>query len=598
MGEVLTTEKQLAKNGLLELLQRSRFFCPAELGAETQKTAVASEIKRLCEASAFRPSRDYNTMTLAVDCKSWEHDTRTIRDILPRLVELHFWLQFRRQETGKIRGLPDDLYWQSALHNLGRTSFWRGTAGNENDKNPSGPRGHTALLARLAKTDFGRKLSVFGTRSRGACLNMVCLAALRIGYWRNSAAGLRNGFQRRGKHFTSDILRHRRSAKKTSVSTRLDVILSHIVCGSRKTRTKAAKLLVGRFCDLTTGLVHKCPRGKRAKAQLFLGPKLLLALVVFAKREKIPIGLQGNRFRETLTVPMDETGNPDAAIASLDSWDLQNKTPPRLPAAWGPGPPTFGSAEADDVTRRILRRTIKGLRSPQLVPDGASFVLSIRHDVDRTLGFDELERILNFEEARGIKSSWFFKPDTYDSTVARLLLERGCELGYHCSDAGTGDRGFAERLLAEFPGEAIGMTFHGGFGSFYWDGVTTLRRIARLGFTYAEWPADIFLHPRPWPWRKPELYLVASGVKIQSRPKFFEEHLHFIIGHHGHAVLENHPDLFNQKFAGTIDKLLDAGGAARLIGKHVEVCRSADTEVFRSFGQSESLGISSGAGAR
>jgi hypothetical protein len=66
-------------------------------------------------------------------------------------------------------------------------------------------------------------------------------------------------------------------------------------------------------------------------------------------------------------------------------------------------------------------------------PKGRSWALVLTHDVESTVGYRNLDLLLDLEQAAGYRSSWNFVPKRYavDDDVIRKLVEAGCEVGVH-----------------------------------------------------------------------------------------------------------------------------------------------------------------------
>lgn len=66
-------------------------------------------------------------------------------------------------------------------------------------------------------------------------------------------------------------------------------------------------------------------------------------------------------------------------------------------------------------------------------PDGKRFALVLTHDVETALGQSRCERLMNTEEAFGLRSSFNFVPERYpdDPALRRRLEEHGFEVGIH-----------------------------------------------------------------------------------------------------------------------------------------------------------------------
>jgi hypothetical protein len=551
------------------LLQRSRVLKNGDPASDESLDVVGARLAAEVRSRDFARSRTYKTTPLAVDCFTPGCLADSLRQFIGDLIHLHFQIQRRRWEAGKRLEEIDRLCLISALRGLRR--IWRDLRYQWD-----GPLEKMIdnVVQRSAISNNGA-LSVLRLSVKVAVLDFYCRAKLLAFHW-----GLHVATKNESAPVAVRRIAERLQRAAPGRKSQIDLLLFDMIFGARRIRETATRVIAESFMDRSTGLISQMPTETKGRRLWYTRPLLLLAMISLARREKLRTAPRPSVQMEALAEGKNPQGNDTDAVEFLSAWDLGNKTPPQLPCAWGPGPPTFQSQEADQTVAAILKSSFRALKNIGVVPEKAAFILSVRHDVDRPLLSTELDTIRKFENACGIKSTWFFKPETYDFAMATVLLQQDCEVGYHCSDARNGDGGFAQRLLAELGPSVTGVSFHGGFGSFYWEGISTLQQLAELGFSYAEWPSDIFMHPRPWPWEQPRLYLTPPGIKIQSRPEFFQKHLDFTVKHRGHVIIENHPDLFDQSVRDTISRLLDAGGAPRYIAQHVEVCRLADREAF------------------
>ncbi len=175
--------------------------------------------------------------------------------------------------------------------------------------------------------------------------------------------------------------------------------------------------------------------------------------------------------------------------------------------------------------------------------DEGPFTLAIRHDVDRQLTADQVDRHLALERRFGCRSSWYFKEETFDAALAGRLRDAGCEIAYHAALLTSGDDGFAGRLAA-WLGKPPGLTHHGGLGSEFFRGRSSLDAAAALGVAYAEQPVGVRSHPCLWPtadggW----LPLTPMPLKIDVFPERVPAQLEQVAVPGALVIVENHPDL-------------------------------------------------------
>jgi hypothetical protein len=194
----------------------------------------------------------------------------------------------------------------------------------------------------------------------------------------------------------------------------------------------------------------------------------------------------------------------------------------------------------------------------ELWPSGFHGALSIRHDYDRPITRDQLDRMLIFYAERGIRSTWFLlvdKPPPRDQIDALLAL--GHEVALH-SVAST---------LQEFLGEAVrfrqltgvsarGFTCHGGIGSSGHLALTHNRWAIGAGMDYGEMIGRCRGLPH-------QLVQIVAGVPVPS--PFMVQNCHHsldlttrpeghlldslqaevpgLLAEGGHVTIMNHPDI-------------------------------------------------------
>lgn len=303
----------------------------------------------------------------------------------------------------------------------------------------------------------------------------------------------------------------------------------------------------------------------------YLSPLVPLALVCAAERLGMP-----------LTSPGRSIGKPTPPEGdSLDDWLVYAErllTPPELPIALEPQRP---NAHASTVVRSITRTAISATidRSGWAVavlpaPPSATFVLSIRHDVDRPFRPEHAERLLSMHERFGRCTSVYFRPSTFDDGAATELRDAGCELGLHLSQWDDAHRELLDRLRT-LVGGSVGVTYHGGLGSRYWRGLRSVRADLGLGAAYTELLHEWYPDPRPVRLGPSSIMATPLSVKVDAQPEWVDGHLQLVRDFRGHAILELHPDLPGESWERVITGCLAGGALPRRIIDHVENCRAA-----------------------
>lgn len=302
-----------------------------------------------------------------------------------------------------------------------------------------------------------------------------------------------------------------------------------------------------------------------AAGPLFIGAMIPLALGLTCERLKLP--------SDPPPEQADRPRLPEPSTTRLEAVRLADRlrTPPDLPASLDPLPPDgfLWSLETELVREAGF--------TPRAEPAGP-LILSIRHDVDRPLDGGSLDRILAWERSTGVRSSWYFKAETWREDLADRILHAGSEVGYHAAHIETGDHGFASRVLAHLQRSgrtAVGCTFHGGPGTTFWRGRASLDAASTLGFSYAEMLTEWFAHPYAVEAGGRTLMVTPPSVKFDAQPEWVEDHMRLIASRGGHAIIENHPDLFSDAFAAFIRSWMDRRAIVQTAGEHVEGCRKS-----------------------
>ncbi len=207
--------------------------------------------------------------------------------------------------------------------------------------------------------------------------------------------------------------------------------------------------------------------------------------------------------------------------------------------------------------------------APSPRPAERPFTLCVRHDVDRPLDSSDMRAHLDLEDSLGLRSTWFFKWETFDEGLGRELVARDREIGYHAELLSTGDDGFLARL-ARFLGHPVGLTFHRGLGSEAWRGRRSFLDASRLGVAYAELPVGMRGRPQLVPVGKDDwLPLTPLPVEPDVLPERARDHIDTLLAEHGMVVVENHPDLLPDRYRSLLTELAGHGPKRRTVGEAI-----------------------------
>lgn len=211
------------------------------------------------------------------------------------------------------------------------------------------------------------------------------------------------------------------------------------------------------------------------------------------------------------------------------------------------------TAMEDDLFAR-LAPALAGYPRSAVWPDGHPYCVCVRHDVDRALTTEDMERHLDLEESLGLKSTWFFKKETFDARKAEVIRRRDGEIGYHAEAVSTGDDGFVE-LLTGWLGGPPGVAYHFGFGSEAWRGRRSLQQAMDLGLRYAEMPIGSQARPAYFCSGDRLLPVTPLAVKFDEFPDRYRSHAAALVAASGLLIVENHPDLYSDEYAGFLAEL-------------------------------------------
>lgn len=117
-------------------------------------------------------------------------------------------------------------------------------------------------------------------------------------------------------------------------------------------------------------------------------------------------------------------------------------------------------------------------------PWGTSYVVTVRHDVDRILDDKQFKRILDFERKHGLAVSWFWIPGRLNQEhVTALEHEPNHEIGLHSVRLDRKPQEL-EHVSRAFSGRILGEAVHGSGDG--WLGHLSVRAAVEAGLLYAE----------------------------------------------------------------------------------------------------------------
>jgi hypothetical protein len=386
-------------------------------------------------------------------------------------------------------------------------------------------------------------------RASGACLNNS--EAMMCGKLRNSAAKLLS---------PSSVVR------KDPVATLMRQILM--------TNQGDERLFeeLGGFIDSATGIIYttQISGTKSSQRRMYVRPGILRFYLALARKNGIAV--PESKIAETVPLAR-ETGGAGMGVQQkagrVIGYGLALRQIPQLSDSYDPVDLDTSRLEFEEQ----LNSTLDGCFLARPEKRHLQLVLSIRHDVDRPLNKKEFCKIREFEKTYKLRSSWYFKSETFAEEWAESLIKEGAEIGYHASRVEDGDGGFAEHLKNKYPDSIIGCTFHGGFGSTYWRGLSSITAAIKLGYLYTENPADVFAHPYYHRLGSTGIYLTPAPVRLQSHPKHVSKHLKLLVKYRCHIILENHPDRFDKSFKDIVLSVLSSRPTLRTVGEHVNFCK-------------------------
>jgi ubiquinone/menaquinone biosynthesis C-methylase UbiE len=138
-------------------------------------------------------------------------------------------------------------------------------------------------------------------------------------------------------------------------------------------------------------------------------------------------------------------------------------------------------------------------------PDGARWVLGVRHDYDRELSAVEIDRILTLHRRAGSAATWYWRsryldgngiPGSERDVVARRVDRTGGqEVAHHTEQLWRGAEE-EQRAIERAIGRAVsGTCAHGDPNCFRWQGAPNLLWAERAGLSYSEFISHAHPHP-------------------------------------------------------------------------------------------------------
>ena len=112
----------------------------------------------------------------------------------------------------------------------------------------------------------------------------------------------------------------------------------------------------------------------------------------------------------------------------------------------------------------------------------------VRHDYDRRIDDDTLEKILNFYEEKKVKSTWFWLRKTFNKKQINEVIRRGHEVALHteahtCEDLVRLELNYLSNQCSFTP---LGATSHGGAGGVGYLGNKNIEWYRDSGMLYGE----------------------------------------------------------------------------------------------------------------
>jgi hypothetical protein len=526
-------------NAFERIVARSRLVLPGGRIKEQAREACLAELGNLADRIHLSPSRSYELRLTAVDCNRLPE---SLPHVAPLLIELYVQLLGRRAQVGQPINRDDAAILLLALREYSR---WAGEAVFCH-----------ALLFEGAAAILSAPVA--------QCIldNGDCPQSGEFPLFQTALETMKDCGEQPAR------------PRSDAVTTALLPLLAD---GAWRTPDIACRQL-SQYINPSNGLFGSM---KERIWQTYARP---LALLVLLKATEA-LGLQFTPLPREHVQPLSRrTGGAGMSRVErggrLSAFALRLLEPPVLPAAWKPG-----RLDLNPLT--IERRIAKVMRDSVAKIDGLVVsaypldtlgkpVLSVRHDVDRPLTRADLQRVRMLERRLGIRSTWYFKRETFDAGLARSLLDEGCEIGYHATSPPTGDAGFVEQLRAELGDAVAGCSFHGGFGSLYWNGAEAIAQIAALGFVYTESCSEVFADPYEWATERGSIYLVPGSIKVQSRPGTVAAHQLAVFDACGQAIIEDHPDRFDDALGEWLEASLAAGAVAKTVLEHVLAWQAID----------------------
>ncbi|MEW5722931.1 MAG: hypothetical protein AB1896_07475 [Thermodesulfobacteriota bacterium] len=200
-------------------------------------------------------------------------------------------------------------------------------------------------------------------------------------------------------------------------------------------------------------------------------------------------------------------------------------------------------------------------------PYGVDYCLTIRHDVDRLPDHGTFDRLVSWEERKGLGVSWYFIANRLDMGILERIKKAGHEIGLHAYKLG--DKGQEARLIESAAAVSIkGECPHQGGGADEWFGPLQLDYAAQCGFRYV---ITQFNHTHPFLFLSlaengevrshDEVWCLSFAGTVdkpgKSRESVYKSMAHDIafLEKGYHTLISNHPDM-NFEFLRDLEALL------------------------------------------
>jgi hypothetical protein len=146
------------------------------------------------------------------------------------------------------------------------------------------------------------------------------------------------------------------------------------------------------------------------------------------------------------------------------------------------------------LLEQLIRKYCKTVPKIAPWPWKKHYCLTIRHDVDRIPTSDVFERLLEYEAANELQTSWFWLPNRLSKTYIKKLEERGHEIGVHFIRLSQREQEIDSVVsLLSNQKRMYGGFVHGSVEG--WRGAISPAKDAELGMLYTEYLSTFRNYP-------------------------------------------------------------------------------------------------------